>query len=95
MKAWGIHMKMTLAIFTMTAILLTLFPYPLFISTAEAASIVVDGDPSDWEGLPVISTNSGTASVLKASHDDRNLYLQTMNNSYRNSPIAVVHLRFQ
>jgi hypothetical protein len=75
MKAWGIHMKMTFAIFTMTAILLTLSPFSLFISTAEAASIVVDGDPSDWEGLPVISTNSGTASVLKASHDDRNLYL--------------------
>ncbi|MGV2806583.1 DUF4832 domain-containing protein, partial [Clostridium perfringens] len=75
MKAWGINMKMTFAIFIMTAVLLTLHPYPLFISTAEAASIVVDGDPSDWEGIPALATNSGTAGVLKASHDDKNLYL--------------------
>lgn len=61
--------------FTMTAILIALFPSPLFISTAEAASIVIDGNPSDWEGIPVISTNSGTAGVLKTAHDDSNLYL--------------------
>ncbi|ANA82543.1 DUF4832 domain-containing protein [Paenibacillus glucanolyticus] len=75
MKTRGNSMKLTFILVTMTAILLTLFPVSPFISNAEAASIVVDGDSSDWAGIPAISTNSGTARVLKASHDDVNLYL--------------------
>ncbi len=77
MKARGIHWKQPFALITMTAILLALFPFPRLTWSAEAASasIVVDGDPSDWEGIPALSTNTGTAQILKASHDDKNLYL--------------------
>ncbi|MFB4324892.1 DUF4832 domain-containing protein [Priestia sp. BR_2] len=77
MKARGIHWKQPFALIIMTAILLALFPFPRFTWSAEAASasIVVDGDPSDWEGIPALSTNTGKAQSLKASHDDKNLFL--------------------
>ena len=59
----------------MMALLLTLSPLPVSISVAETASIEIDGDASDWEGIPALSTNSGAAKVLKASHDEQHLYL--------------------
>ena len=30
MKAWGIKLKLTFTVFAMTAILLTVFPFPFF-----------------------------------------------------------------
>jgi len=77
MKRWGMKTKtkLTFTVCTMVAVLLSFFPFPYSISNAEAASIVVDGNAGDWQGIPALSTNSGTARVLKASHDDKNLYL--------------------
>ncbi|MGG3282161.1 hypothetical protein [Paenibacillus solani] len=73
MRTRGNPMKMI--VLMMMAILLTLSPLPAFTPTAEAASIVIDGKTNDWEGIPALSTNSGTTKTLKAAHDDRNLYL--------------------
>ncbi|WP_256992385.1 DUF4832 domain-containing protein [Paenibacillus sp. XY044] len=68
-------MKFTFTVFVMAAMIFTLIPFPLSVSNAAAASIIVDGDASDWDGVPAMATNSGTAKVLKVTHDDRNLYL--------------------
>lgn len=42
---------------------------------AFAGGITIDGNASDWAGIPNLATNTGTANVLKATHDDRYLYL--------------------
>ncbi|MCM3748067.1 DUF4832 domain-containing protein [Paenibacillus pasadenensis] len=58
------------------AILATVLPAANFKQAmAEAAGISVDGSTNDWDGIPELSANAGTANSLKAANDDTNLYL--------------------
>nr|WP_285891260.1 DUF4832 domain-containing protein [Paenibacillus pasadenensis] len=45
------------------------------VPTAHAATITVDGNSSDWDGIKELATNAGTAQSLKAANDNTNLYL--------------------
>ena len=42
---------------------------------ASAATITIDGNVSDWSSVSSLSTNNGTAQMLKVTNDGTNLYL--------------------
>ncbi|SDT25019.1 protein of unknown function [Paenibacillaceae bacterium GAS479] len=67
--------KLFVVLFVIVAMVISMFPPIGSLPKADAATIKVDGNISDWSGVNALRTNTGTAQSLKVTSDDKNLYL--------------------